>query len=45
MALTFWFFSDQFLDLVTITFSALILIELLNVVSELHKIRFITCLA
>jgi phospholipid-translocating ATPase len=45
MALTFKFFGNTFLDLVTITFSALILIEILNVFSELHRIRLITVIA
>ena len=45
MALTFYFFGDTFLDLVTITFSSLILIEMLNVYSELNRIRLGTLLA
>ena len=31
------FFNDSFANIVTITFSSLILIELLNVYSEVHK--------
>lgn len=32
-------FYDSFLNIVTITFSALILIEMLNIISEVTKIR------
>lgn len=32
-------FYDSFTNIVTITFSTLILIELLNVISEVHKIK------
>ena len=45
MILTFTFFGDTFLDLVTITYSALILILVLNVFSELHKIKLTTLAA
>ena len=34
------FFNDSFANIVTITFSALILIELLNVFSEINKINY-----
>lgn len=34
------FFNDSFANIVTITFSALILIELLNVFSEINKINW-----
>ncbi len=32
-------FYDSFTNIVTITFSTLVLIELLNVLSEVHKIK------
>lgn len=38
MAVTLFF--DSFTNIVTITFSTLILIELLNVISEVRKIKF-----
>jgi len=37
MMLGLLLFDHSFLDIVTITFSALIVIELLNVLTELHK--------
>lgn len=38
MILGLTFFEQSFLNIVTITFSALIIIELLNILSELHKL-------
>lgn len=39
MFLTLTCFYDSFTNIVTITFSTLVLIELLNVVSEVNKIK------
>lgn len=39
------FFIDSFANIVTITFSALILIELLNVYSSINKINYLMLLA
>jgi len=45
MAYSFLFFENTFVDLVTVTFSTLIVAELLNVLSELHKIRVVMLIA
>jgi phospholipid-translocating ATPase len=45
MSLAFTMFQSTFIDLVTVTFSSLILAELLNVYSELHRVRLVTILA
>lgn len=45
MALSFYFINDTFLHLVTVTFSALIIIELLNVYTELHRLRVVTIIS
>ena len=45
MAFTFWFFENSYVDLVTVTFTALIVAELLNVYSELHMVKLITIVA
>lgn len=45
MTFTFVFFQNTFLDLVTITFTALIVIELLNVITEIKHFRFITIIS
>ena len=45
MSLAFLFFHNSFINLVTVTFTSLILIELLNVYSELHQLRIITVLS
>ena len=37
---TLWMFNEPFANLVTITFSALIMIELLNIHSCLHNLRW-----
>ncbi|CAK75838.1 unnamed protein product (macronuclear) [Paramecium tetraurelia] len=42
MALSFLCFQNTFLQLVTVTFTALIVIELLNVITELKTFKFIT---
>jgi len=34
------FFIDSFVNIVSITFTALIFIELLNVFTEVHKVKF-----
>jgi phospholipid-translocating ATPase len=39
MLLAITCFYDSFTNIVTITFSTLVLIELLNVLSEVHKIK------
>lgn len=40
MLATVMFFKESFTNIVTITFSALIIIELLNVYSEVQKLNF-----
>lgn len=45
MAYSFLYFENTFVDLVTVTFTTLIVAELLNVVSELHKLRVVMLLA
>lgn len=42
MVLTFSLFSNSYFHIVTITFSTLILTEILNVYSELNRITFAT---
>lgn len=39
------FFEDSFVNIVTITFTALIFIELLNVMTEVHKIKLLMVLS
>jgi len=45
MAMAVYFFPDTFLRIVTITFTALILAEILNVYTELHKVQWATVVA
>ena len=45
MALSFYFFHNTFLHLVTVTFTSLIIIELFNVYTELHRLTPITVLS
>ena len=40
MLFTILFFNDSFVNIVTITFTALIFIEVLNVITEVNKIKF-----
>jgi phospholipid-translocating ATPase len=40
MLFTILFFNDSFVNIVTITFTALIFIEILNVFSEVTKVKF-----
>ena len=40
MILTIIFFNDSFVNIVTITFTALIFIEILNVFTEVTKVKF-----
>jgi phospholipid-translocating ATPase len=40
MMCTILFFLDSFVNIVTITFTALIFIEVLNVITEVHKLKF-----
>ena len=35
-----WFFDESFTNITTITFSALIVCEILNVFSEVHKVNY-----
>jgi phospholipid-translocating ATPase len=40
MLFTILFFSDSFVNIVSITFTALIFIELLNVLTEVNRLKF-----
>jgi phospholipid-translocating ATPase len=40
MICTIWFFNDSFVNIVSITFTALIFIELLNVFTEVNRLKF-----
>ena len=45
MLLTFWLFENSFTEIVTITFTALILIELLNINTALTRMNKIVCVS
>jgi phospholipid-translocating ATPase len=45
MALSFLMFENTFIDLVTVTFTSLIVIELLNVYSEINHLTLKIALA
>ena len=45
MALSFLMFENTFIDLVTVTFTSLILIQILNVYSEINKVSWVTVTA
>jgi hypothetical protein len=45
MAMSFLCFDNTFLSLVTVTFTALIIIELLNVLTELKQFKCITLIS
>jgi phospholipid-translocating ATPase len=46
MVLAFSFFEkNTFIDIVTVSFTSLIIVELLNVYSELHRLKIVTVLA
>ena len=45
MLLTFWLFEDSFTEIVTITFTALILSELLNINTALTRMNKIVCVS